>query len=72
MDITPPVLVIPTLTKPEDVTSTKNLLEEQMQINFHLDIQPELNALEEMYQWAAEGIRECQEKMSFLRVVMEF
>ena len=72
MDITPPVPVIPTLTNPRDVTSTKNLLEERVQINSHLDLQPELNALEEVYQQAAEGIRECQEKMSCLGVVMEF
>ena len=72
MDITLNVLVIPTLTKPGDVTSMKNLLEEQMQIISHLDLKLELNALEEVYQQAAESIRECHEKMSCLGVVMEF
>ena len=49
-DITPPMPVIQTFTKPRDVTSTGNPLEKQMQINSHLDLQPELNALEEVYQ----------------------
>ena len=72
LDITPPMPVIPLLTKPRDVTSTGNPLEERMQINSHLDFQPELNALEEVYQWAAEGVRECQEKMNHLGVVREY
>ena len=72
LDITPPMPVIPTLTKPGDITSTGNPLEEQMQINSHLDFQPELNALKEVYQQVAEGVRECQEKMNHLGVVMEY
>ena len=72
LDITPPMPVIPILTKPGDVTSTGSPLEEWMQINSYLDLQPELNALKEVYQWAAEGVRECQEKMSCLGVVMEY
>ena len=50
LDITPPMPVIPLLTKPRDVTSTGNPLEEGMQINSHLDLQSELNALEQVYQ----------------------
>ena len=72
LDITPPMPVIPFLTKPGDVRSTENPFEEQMQINSHLDLQPELNALKEVYKQAAEGVRECQEKMSCLSVVMEY
>ena len=72
VDITPPMPVIPILTKPGDVTSTGNPLEEWMQINAHLDLQPELSALEEGYQQAAEGVRECQEKMNHLSVIMEY
>ena len=72
LDITPPMPVIPTLTNPGDVTSTRNQFEERMQINSHLGFQPKLNALEEVYQRAVEGIRECQEKMSCLGVVVEF
>ena len=72
LEISPPMPVIPLLTKPGDVTSTGNPLEERMQINSHLDFQPELNALEEVYQQAAEGVRECQEEMNCLGVVMEY
>ena len=50
LDITPPMPVIPLLTKPGDVTSTGNPLEEWIQIKSHLDYQPELNALEGVYQ----------------------
>ena len=72
LDITPPMPMIPILTKPGDITSTGNPLEEWMQINSYLDLQPELNALKEVYQRAAEGVRECNEKMSCLGVVMEY
>ena len=50
LDITPPMPVILILTKSRDDTSTGNPLEEWMQINSHLDFQPELKALKEVYQ----------------------
>ena len=50
LDITPTMPVIPILTKPGDITSTGNLFEERIWINSLLDLQPELNALKEVYQ----------------------
>ena len=46
MDKTPPMKVIPTIIKPRDVTSTESSLPQPVQVNSHLDFQPELNTLE--------------------------
>ena len=71
LDITPSMPVIPLLTRPGDVSSTGNPLEEWMQINSHLDFQPEFNTFGEVYKQGAEGVIECQEKMNHLGVVIE-